>query len=457
MTGAPGVAPVAEAVAAELATLLYRQSYGVLFANFAVAVPVAYVMREIVPGGPLLAWLGAVYLLTLARVVVCRRFLRRGAGPLRPWITGFCALSWSSGLLWGLAGLAAVLSGQDMMLAFGCVILAGMCSGAVPSLSAYPPAYAGSALGMVAPFILACLAAADGLHLVYAAFGVCLLAVNLYFSAVTYRSLKTTVALRFENTALIRGLERERDRVAAADRAKTRFLAAAGHDLRQPVHALGMFTDILASRAEEGSVSARDALHVARRQQAVLDSLNRLLDGLLDVSRMDAHLLRIERRTVHLDALFDDIRLDFEPQARARPAPVGGAHPAGAGHRPGPAAPHPGQPAAQRAVVHAPGAGAAVGAAAARGRRDPGVGHGRGHRARAAGSRLHRVHARRRRARRAGERRGAGPGPGHRAAAGRAAAWRDLAALGAGQGVGVLVVGARWHSRRACRRRKIIS
>lgn len=318
MTGAPGGAPVAEAVAAELATLLYRQSYGVLFANFAVAVPVAYVMREIVPGGPLLAWLGAVYLLTLARVVVCRRFLRRGAGPLRPWITGFCALSWSSGLLWGLAGLAAVLSGQDMMLAFGCVILAGMCSGAVPSLSAYPPAYAGSALGMVAPFILACLAAADGLHLVYAAFGVCLLAVNLYFSAVTYRSLKTTVALRFENTALIRGLERERDRVAAADRAKTRFLAAAGHDLRQPVHALGMFTDILASRAEEGSVSARDALHVARRQQAVLDSLNRLLDGLLDVSRMDAHLLRIERRTVHLDALFDDIRLDFEPQARAR-------------------------------------------------------------------------------------------------------------------------------------------
>lgn len=289
-----------------------------LFANFAVAVPVAYVMREIVPGGPLLAWLGAVYLLTLARVVVCRRFLRRGAGPLRPWVAGFCVLSWSSGLLWGLAGLAAVLSGQDMMLAFGCVILAGMCSGAVPSLSAYPPAYAGSALGMVAPFILACLAAADGLHLVYAAFGVCLLAVNLYFSAVTYRSLKTTVALRFENTALIRGLERERDRVAAADRAKTRFLAAAGHDLRQPVHALGMFTDILASRAEEGSVSARDALHVARRQQAVLDSLNRLLDGLLDVSRMDAHLLRIERRTVHLDALFDDIRLDFEPQARVR-------------------------------------------------------------------------------------------------------------------------------------------
>lgn len=191
---------------------------------------------------------------------------------------------------------------------------------------------------------------------VYAAFGVCLLLVNLYFSAVTYRSLKTTVALRFENTALVRSLELERDRVAAADRAKTRFLAAAGHDLRQPVHALGMFTDILASRAESGNVTAQDALHVARRQQTVLDSLNRLLDGLLDVSRMDAHLLRIERRAVDLDQLFDDIRLDFESLACARLAAVGRAHLPGPGHRSGLAAPHPRQPAHQCPVVHAQGA-----------------------------------------------------------------------------------------------------
>ncbi len=317
-TAAAHAAPVADAIATELATLLYKQSYGVLFANFVVALPVLYVMREAAPAGVLAAWIGAVYLLTLARVLVCRRFLRRAAGPVRPWVRGFCLLSWTSGLLWGLAGLLAVMSGQDLLLAFGCVMLAGMCSGAVPSLSAYPPAYVGSALGMVAPFIAACLAAADGLHLVYAAFGVCLLAVNLYFSAVTYRSLRTTVALRFENSALIRSLEHERDRVAAADRAKTRFLAAAGHDLRQPVHALGMFTDILASRAEQGSVTPQDALHVARRQQGVLDGLNRLLDGLLDVSRLDAHLVRTERRAVALDALFDDIRLDYEPQARAR-------------------------------------------------------------------------------------------------------------------------------------------
>ncbi|RBL86936.1 sensor histidine kinase [Streptomyces cavourensis] len=319
-SGTPGgTAPdVADAIAAELAALLYQQSHGVLFANFAVVVPVAYVMHGSVPTWLLASWVAIVYVLTLLRVAVSQRFARRGPGPLRPWVRGFCLLSWTSGLLWGLAGVAAVLSGQDMLLAFGCVMLAGMCSGAVPSLSAYPPAYSGSALGMVAPFIIACLAAADGLHLVYAAFGVCLLGVNLYYSAVTYRSLQTTVALRFENTALIHSLERERDRVAAADRAKTRFLAAAGHDLRQPVHALGMFTDVLASRAEQGSVTPQDALQVARRQQTVLDGLNRLLDGLLDLSRMDAHALRVERQAVALDSLFDDMRQDFEPQARTR-------------------------------------------------------------------------------------------------------------------------------------------
>lgn len=313
-------AAATQAERAALAGLLYKQSYGVLFANFAVVIPVAYVMRASVPYALLAAWAAAIYLLTALRVGLSRGFLRREVAPsaLRRWVLGFSALSWLSGLLWGLAGLAAVLSQDDMMLAFGCVMLAGMCSGAVPSLSAYPPAYAGSALAMLAPFTAACLAAGDGLHLVYAAFAFCLLGVNMYFSAIAYRSLKTTVALRFENMALIRSLELERDRVAAADRAKTRFLAAAGHDLRQPVHALGLFTDILATRAADGHISPQDALHVAQRQQTVLEGLNRLLDGLLDVSRMDAHLMRMERRRISVDALFESLRQDYEPQALAR-------------------------------------------------------------------------------------------------------------------------------------------
>ncbi|MCH3726944.1 hypothetical protein LZC00_09800, partial [Campylobacter coli] len=52
-TAAAHAAPVADAIATELATLLYKQSYGVLFANFAVALPVLYVMREAAPAGVL--------------------------------------------------------------------------------------------------------------------------------------------------------------------------------------------------------------------------------------------------------------------------------------------------------------------------------------------------------------------------------------------------------------------
>lgn len=319
-TPEPAVPEPTGALQSALAGLLYRQSYGVLFANFVVVIPVAYVMRDSVTSWMLAAWAAAIYLLTALRVGVSRAFLGRQVAPsaTRRWVLGFSALSWLSGLLWGLAGLAAVVSHDDMMLAFGCVMLAGMCSGAVPSLSAYPPAYAGSALGMLAPFTMACLAEGDNLHLVYAAFALCLLVVNMYFSAVTYRSLKTTVGLRYENTNLIENLQRERDRATAADDAKTRFLAAAGHDLRQPVHALGLFTDILADRAAQGHILAQDALLVAQRQQTVLEGLNRLLDGLLDVSRMDAHLTRVEPRRVSLDAMFDALCEDYAPQARAR-------------------------------------------------------------------------------------------------------------------------------------------
>ncbi len=82
---------------------------------------------------------------------------------------------------------------------------------------------------------------------------------NSYFSRVTYHTLLTGVKLRFENLALIGQLEHERDRATAADMAKTRFLAAASHDLRQPVHALGLLSASLAAVAERGDVRRRRA------------------------------------------------------------------------------------------------------------------------------------------------------------------------------------------------------
>lgn len=305
---------------AGLIDLLFRQSRAILLANFVIPWPVAYVLREAVPGQQLLAWIGAIYVLTGARLLVSRSYFRRGAAAAGPlvWAHRFTLLSILSSLLWGVIGWIGFVPEQPHLIAFVCIVLTGMSGGAVPSLSAYPPAYAGLLIAMQLPFVLRCLQQEEAIYSVYLVFAACLLGVYLYYSLVTYRALRETVSLRFENLALVEGLERERDRATAADRAKTRFLAAASHDLRQPIHAAALFTASLATLARRGDVAAAAAKGIAGKLEAALASLDGLLHGLVDVSRLDAGLVPVSRRPIHLRRMLDDLGEEYAPQARER-------------------------------------------------------------------------------------------------------------------------------------------
>lgn len=88
--------------------------------------------------------------------------------------------------------------------------------------------------------------------------------------------LRTQVA---EATA---GLRRQKETAEAATAAKSRFLAAASHDLRQPLHALGLFV----SRLSGAALRKEDVAVVARIEDSVA-SLQSLLEDLLDLSRLD--------------------------------------------------------------------------------------------------------------------------------------------------------------------------
>lgn len=320
MMETPAPAGREERVQAGLIDLLFRQSRAILLANFVIPWPVAYVLREAVPAQQLLAWIGAIHVLTGARLLVSRSYFRRdaeAAGPLA-WAHRFTLLSILSSLLWGAIGWIGFVPEQPHLIAFVCIVLTGMSGGAVPSLSAYPPAYAGLLVAMQLPFVLRCLQQEEAIYSVYLVFAACLLGVYLYYSLVTYRALRETVSLRFENLALVEGLERERDRATAADRAKTRFLAAASHDLRQPIHAAALFTASLATLARRGDVTAAAAKGIAGKLEAALASLDGLLHGLVDVSRLDAGLVPVSRQPIHLRRMLGDLDEEYALQARER-------------------------------------------------------------------------------------------------------------------------------------------
>ena len=104
-----------------------------------------------------------------------------------------------------------------------------------------------------------------------------------------------------------------RDAAQAADRAKSRFLAAASHDLRQPLHALGLFAAQLPAHVRDGEGAA-----LAERVRGSVESLDSLLSALLDISKLDAGAVEPRPQAVALDALFARIGSDFAPIALER-------------------------------------------------------------------------------------------------------------------------------------------
>jgi len=108
-------------------------------------------------------------------------------------------------------------------------------------------------------------------------------------------------------------LARKNRQLEVASQAKTRLLAAASHDLRQPLHALTLFSDGLAN----GETDPVRLLRIGHIRECV-DALDRLFSELLNLSQLDAGVLRPQWSDFPLDTLFDEISRNFRPVAEAQ-------------------------------------------------------------------------------------------------------------------------------------------
>ncbi len=104
-----------------------------------------------------------------------------------------------------------------------------------------------------------------------------------------------------------------KDEAERASAAKTRFLAAASHDLMQPMHAVGLLVGILRQRVAVGETS--DLVH---KVQSAVQGMENLFAGLLDVSKLDSNAVKIDVRTVEMAALLDFIETNYQPLAQEK-------------------------------------------------------------------------------------------------------------------------------------------
>lgn len=134
--------------------------------------------------------------------------------------------------------------------------------------------------------------------------------------------INETLELRVrERTDELMAMNKELERAkAAADEAnvsKTRFLAAASHDILQPLNAARLFATALAERtgALQGGGAMSEAVALARNVDASLHAVEDILTALLDMSRLDAGAMKPELTTFHIADILGQLQIEFAPLA----------------------------------------------------------------------------------------------------------------------------------------------
>ena len=301
--------------------VLFRQARIVFLPNLIAAPAVALALWDALPHAALTAWVATMYAVTAARSALVWMHERRSHAieSIRRWGWTLAAMNLGSGALWGVAGFFFFHDAAPLGQAFVAVCLAAMTSGAVSSLSAFLPAYVMFAVPAASPLIVRSLIewqaepSSDGVtYLLLAILTLVYLVVHLVFARNTQSTLVESIRLRFEKLDLVDELTRQKERAEAASLAKSKFLAAASHDLRQPMHALGLFIDALRGE-RHGPASTRLVESITESHQAATS----LLDNLLEFSKVDAGITTPALESFPVQRVLDQVRMDFSLQASA--------------------------------------------------------------------------------------------------------------------------------------------
>ena len=111
-------------------------------------------------------------------------------------------------------------------------------------------------------------------------------------------TFENSVRLRFRNDRLYQELANERDQSIAANVAKSKFIAIASHDLRQPMHAVNVYLELL----NLDNLPATEKKSLSKIKSSIT-SLNAMFDSLLNISKLDADAMQVNQQVFRVEDL----------------------------------------------------------------------------------------------------------------------------------------------------------
>ncbi|WP_298208153.1 hybrid sensor histidine kinase/response regulator [Acidovorax sp.] len=296
---------------------LLRQNFPMtLLASLATALGTLWVMDSVADTQAIAVWL-ATHALVIGGVYLALCSIAPFTDPAPHAARKLIACMAAMGLSWGSLGYVVLYWGTPDSVIYAIGIISTVSSGA---------------LGLGAPlyraYVTYLTCAIGGVMMAVALAGGPAMWPALFLTSVYYaltclqartadRATRRSIALKLENDRLVSQLRAESQRALAAqeaaeqaDRDKSRFLATASHDLRQPLHAMGLFLESL-----ERSPLNDHQRTVLKHAHAASNAAAEMLTTLLDYSRLEAGVVKVRPAAFAVQPLLTALEQEFGAQA----------------------------------------------------------------------------------------------------------------------------------------------
>lgn len=259
----------------------------------------------------ILIWLLSVYLVSYIRFYFYKKWRKTNSSiSFKQFAEIGVNLSFISGIQWATSTLIFFHPESTINVAVLTVIMLGMISGAVGSLSTIPAAFAAFTAPITIFMVYALFSTGNSDYHAFAYMFIVFIIASSFFSRNTYKSNMHGIKLSIENVALIENLQSEKEKAESANIAKSKFLASASHDLRQPLQSMTLFTEALKENLNEP-----ENIYLANRITNSHDALRELLNALLDISKLDAGGVEVKNIPFDIAQITSELYSEFQPIA----------------------------------------------------------------------------------------------------------------------------------------------
>lgn len=299
----------------QVAALFHHVALGVIGAAGAAAILSAgLVSLGTTDGSTGILWVGYITICAIGHLLLRHLYLRAdpddGAWPF--WASWFTAFSFLEGLGWGWSALFLVGSSSFSAEMLVLVVTLNIAGAAITAFGSYLPAF----FSFFLPATIPCLIWGISSINLFPESMTMVILMSLFILAMSglgvrsNQNFKELVHLRIQTEALARDLTTQKELAEAASLAKSTFLAAASHDLRQPVHAIGLLVGAL-----RGAALPPESARLVERIEEATSAMDGLFSGILDISRLDAGVVDVHPEIFSLQPLLDRICSDYSIEA----------------------------------------------------------------------------------------------------------------------------------------------